>query len=259
MSSATTPLAYPTNALDRGLRLIQLVRDEGSIRVMEAADELGVSRSSAHRLLQALVYRDFLVQNEDHVYEQGPAISARPLEMAGLRDLRARAKPHMDRLVGKLGHASNLLINDGWHVRFLTCVTFPGGTYDRRGSLMAAHRTAGGRVMLAQLDDDTLSRRYASTSQQVHARTPALSHAEFDDLLVKVNRARRAGFSFSRGEVDRSVTAVATCVRDASGQPIAALTVSARTPDTIAGDDIARSADELFLARERIEADLVAG
>ncbi|WP_169811229.1 helix-turn-helix domain-containing protein [Nocardia amamiensis] len=36
---------------------MQLLRDYGSLRVMDAAAHLDISRSSAHRLLQTLAYR----------------------------------------------------------------------------------------------------------------------------------------------------------------------------------------------------------
>ena len=262
MSTATTPLAYPTTALDRGLRLIQLVRDVGSIRVMDAADELGISRSSAHRLLQALVYRDFLTQNEDHVYEAGPAISARPVDLEWVRGLRRTAQPHMDGLVRTLGHASNLMMHVDSHVRFIKCVTFAGGTYDRSGSLMMAHRTAGGRALLAHVDDETLESTYASApglegrSPSRQMGSPVLSTLEFSELMHKVERVRKVDFSVSRAEVERSVSAVGTVVRDSAGRPLAALTVSARTPGAMTGDDLMRSVDRLFAARQAIEQDL---
>ena len=82
----------PTGAvgsLDRGLQLLQFLRDYGSLRVMDAAAHLNISRSSAHRLLQTLVYRGFAMQDEEHIYRPGPAMDAGPALLAWITDFHA--------------------------------------------------------------------------------------------------------------------------------------------------------------------------
>src|SRR5438445_335664 len=67
---------YPLQSVDHALQLLQILRDNGSLRVSEAAQELGTARSTAHRLLAMLVYRDFAMQDEARNYLPGPALSA---------------------------------------------------------------------------------------------------------------------------------------------------------------------------------------
>jgi IclR family transcriptional regulator, acetate operon repressor len=50
---------YPIEAVDNALRLLQLLRDGGKLRLKEAAAELGVAPSTAHRLLAMLVYPEW--------------------------------------------------------------------------------------------------------------------------------------------------------------------------------------------------------
>jgi DNA-binding IclR family transcriptional regulator len=57
--------AYSIDSVDHALRLAILLRHEGPLRVAEVAERLGVARSTAHRLLAMLVYRDFAVQGAD--------------------------------------------------------------------------------------------------------------------------------------------------------------------------------------------------
>jgi IclR family transcriptional regulator, acetate operon repressor len=52
---------YRIEAVDRALLLIRLLNEQGSVSVSEAAAELGVAPSSAHRLLATLCYRGFAV------------------------------------------------------------------------------------------------------------------------------------------------------------------------------------------------------
>ncbi|MGH3277713.1 MAG: helix-turn-helix domain-containing protein, partial [Trebonia sp.] len=79
---------YAIDSVDNALRILQLLRDSGQVRVSGAAAELGVARSTAHRLLAMLVYRDFAVQAEDRSYHPGPAVSARPLRAGPAQRLR---------------------------------------------------------------------------------------------------------------------------------------------------------------------------
>ena len=102
-----TPLPErPTSAvgsLDRGLRLLQLLRDYGSLRVMDAATHLDISRSSAHRLLQTLTYRGFAVQNDNHVYLPGPSLDAAPARLAWTKAFRALCQSHLEVLSRRSG------------------------------------------------------------------------------------------------------------------------------------------------------------
>ena len=50
--------SYSIASVDSALQLATALQVEGSLSVSEAAERLGVARSTAHRLLAMLVYRD---------------------------------------------------------------------------------------------------------------------------------------------------------------------------------------------------------
>ena len=56
--------SYALTSVDNALRLVQLLRDQGRLRVTDAAAELDVAPSTAHRLLGMLVYRGFAIQDD---------------------------------------------------------------------------------------------------------------------------------------------------------------------------------------------------
>jgi DNA-binding IclR family transcriptional regulator len=250
-SSEKMPPAYPTNALDRGLRLIQLVRDEGSIRVMDAATELGVAASSAHRLLQALVYRDFLAQDETHAYIPGSAMSAGVADIAWSRGLRHAAAPHMARLGGLVGNSTNLAIRVKRDIRVLASAIVPGSTHDWRGSVLPAHRTASGRAMLSMLPDPALESMYLARD-----RSNKVSAAEFDRLMNSIMWVRRTGWSISKGECEKTITAIGAPIRNRSGETIGAMTVTAHGPSSLVGPGVERTTRHLRHACAQIEAEL---
>src|SRR5580704_10569183 len=91
-----------------------MLRDSGQVRVSTVAAELGIARSTAHRLLAMLVYRDFAVQAEDRSYRPGPALSAELLRGAngrppeGMTAAGRRALVSELRLVRDQGYAENI-------------------------------------------------------------------------------------------------------------------------------------------------------
>lgn len=71
--------SYAIASVDNALRIATWLQLEGSLTVSEAAVRLAVAPSTAHRLLQMLVYRDFAVRDEGRAYRAGPV-----LELAGI-------------------------------------------------------------------------------------------------------------------------------------------------------------------------------
>ncbi|MFD8161418.1 helix-turn-helix domain-containing protein [Streptomyces malaysiensis] len=94
-----TPPTYAIASIDHALRLATMLQLEGSLRVAEAAERLGVAQSTAHRLLQMLVYRDFAVQDETRVYRAGPVLELAAHSLSRTALLRSVALPHMRGLV----------------------------------------------------------------------------------------------------------------------------------------------------------------
>ena len=80
--------AYAIASVDAALLLATLLKQEGPIRVSDAADRLGVSGSTAHRLLGMLVYRDFAEQLPDRRYGPGRLMQGGGLPQAPVARLR---------------------------------------------------------------------------------------------------------------------------------------------------------------------------
>jgi len=90
------PPAYAITSVDNALRLVTVLQLEGTLTVTEAAERLGVARSTAHRLLGMLCYRDFATQGADRAYHPGPVLArssgSLPPSSAGTRCASVPAK-----------------------------------------------------------------------------------------------------------------------------------------------------------------------
>ena len=70
-----TPASYPIESVGNALRLISAFKGRSSIGVSEASRELGVARSTAHRLLAMLQQFGFVAQDGvTRTYHAGPEL-----------------------------------------------------------------------------------------------------------------------------------------------------------------------------------------
>jgi DNA-binding IclR family transcriptional regulator len=260
---------YSLESVDNALRLLQLLRDQGRLRVTDAAADLGTARSTAHRLLAMLVYRDFAIQDEQHGYLPGPALSAPPVRDRPLQELRRVLLPHLEALCERVGETVNLMVRVGTQTRFLASVesTRILRVGDRAGTVLPATKTSGGKALLATLSRAELAELYlpdgeaetttatASAISTSTATATAMSPAEFDRLCRALHTVRRRGYGLNLEETETGVIAIGRCVRDESGRAHGAITIAIPSA-RFRRDKIPPLARELALTTERAAPDL---
>jgi DNA-binding IclR family transcriptional regulator len=225
---------YSIDSVDNALRILQTLRDSGQVRVSDVAAELGIARSTAHRLLAMLVYRDFAVQAEDRSYRAGPAIAAEPLRGEPAQRLRQAMRPHMEALCDQVAETINLVVRLGTQTRFLHTVESAQvlRVGDRQGTVLPAWKTSGGKALLAELPDVQLTALLRGAA----GRPPeGMTAAERRSLVNELRLVRDQGYAENIQESESGVCAIGLCLRDKTGDPVAALSVSAPsvryTPD----------------------------
>jgi DNA-binding IclR family transcriptional regulator len=217
---------YAVESVDNALRILQALRDSGQLRVSEIAAELGIARSTAHRLLSMLVYRDFATRSEDHAYLPGPALSAPPLHGEPMARLRGELRPYMEALRDRVAETVNLQVRLGAQTRFLATVESNQvlRVGDRQGTILPAWVTSGGKALLAELPDAQLTAVLRSAS----GRPPhGLAEAARRALIPELRVIREQGWAENLEESESGLCAVGMCVRDAAGTIVAALSVAA--------------------------------
>jgi DNA-binding IclR family transcriptional regulator len=219
-----TPPPYPIASVDHALRAATILQMEGDASVSQIAERLGVARSTAHRILAMLVYRDFAVQGEDRVYRAGPVLELASHSQSLVSRLRAAALPHLHRVVDLLDETANLIVRTGDTVRFIASVECRQALRvgSREGMVFPAHRTTAGLLLLADLSDEELDEVYAAERYQ---ERPA-DRPDPDRLRAELRRLRRNGFAVNRGRSERGLVAVGVPVRDPDGRALAGLSVS---------------------------------
>ena len=228
-----------TTSVDNALWLLELVGERQALRVAEAADLLGVARSTAHRLLTALRRRGFVRQDRPNgAYLPGPALVEIGLAAVSRIDIRRVARPVLEEVREQTQETVSLAVLEGTTIRIVDCAESPRSVRvgNRTGVLRPAHASAVGKAILAGLTPAELDRRYPARELPVATTPAALTDREALD--AELAQVRTQGFALNWEESADGVCAVAVALRDTAGQPLAALGVAAPssrmgTPDAI--------------------------
>lgn len=225
---AEPPEGPGATSVDKALWLLQLVGERQALRVAEAADLLGVARSTAHRLLTALRRRGLVMQDRPNgAYRPGPALYEIGLAAVSRIDIRRVARPVLEQLREQTGETASLAVLEGTTIRFVDCVESPRSVRvgDRTGVTRQAHASAVGKAILAGLSDAELDRRYPGGDLPAATTPAAITDAAV--LRAEIAEIRARGYALNWEESSEGVCAVAVALRDTVGQPLAGLGVAA--------------------------------
>lgn len=212
-------------SVDHALRALSMFEHTNELRVATVAEELGVARSTAHRILSTLAWRDFVQQDRvTRVYRAGGALIELGLRSVSEVDLRRVAIPHLEQLSQKLGETVNLMVLVGGDAKFI------GGSESEHavrtrvatGLVLPAYATSGGKVLLAMQPLDELRSLYPRGLRKVTGQTQRSLAALRDELAM----VRAHGYAFNDEESATGLRAVAVPIRDRVGRTIAALAIS---------------------------------
>ncbi|MFH9983170.1 IclR family transcriptional regulator [Streptomyces sp. NPDC017179] len=222
-----TPPPYPIASVDHALRAAAILQMEGGATVSQIAERLGVARSTAHRILAMLVFRDFAVQDEDRLYRAGPVLELAAHSQSLVSRLRAAALPHLHRVVDLLDETANLTVRTGDTARFIASVECRQALRvgSREGMVFPAHRTTAGLLLLAELSHEELDEVY---DPERYRDRPA-DRPDLARLRTELKRLRRNGFAVNKERSERGLIAVGVPVRDRDGTALAGLSVSMPT------------------------------
>ncbi len=200
-----------------------LARSDRPRGITELAEQLELTKSNVHRLLQTLGSRGYLRRRDDGRYE----LSLRLWELGSLvlakLDLKHVAYGHLQTLADLTRETVHLSVLDQRDVIYIDKIDSPEPVraYSSLGGRAPAYCVATGKALLAFASDDVIRAAGASlipyTSRTIRTE-PALRQA-----LAQI---RQDGYATNSGEWRESVCGLAAPIRDASGVVIAAVGIS---------------------------------
>jgi DNA-binding IclR family transcriptional regulator len=213
-------------SVDRAITILELLSRRGAVGVSEVAIEIGVHKSTASRLLGALVERDLVEQVGDRgKYQLGFGILRLAGAIPNRLDLVRQARPVLDELVTRFGETVNLAVISSHYAVNVDQAMSPAAIASQNwvGQLTPLHATSSGKVLLAHLDEPDRSRLLTAAGLARFTRATITTRKALASQLAAVPDD---GYATTFEEYEDGLNAVAAPVRDHSAAVVAAVSVS---------------------------------
>ncbi|MFB9783149.1 IclR family transcriptional regulator [Rhodococcus baikonurensis] len=193
-------------SLDLGLQMLLMLNEHESVTVTQVAQELDISRSTAHRGLSTLQGRGIVTLSPSGSgYQAGPTL----LEFIRPRSLdpgfRAAVQPYLERLANatrETVHTAVLLGAQVLLVNGQTPSSLPSRSDRvalRAGMIRPAHTLSAGKLLLSRLNNEQVIELFPSEELfALSSHTLRTRRA----LIAELDRIRQAGYAINRGEFD---------------------------------------------------------
>lgn len=221
---STTPNSGLLQSVASALDLLDCFAEHEELGVIEVSKQLGVAKSTAHRLLTTLVSRGLVEQNSKngkyrlglHLYELGQLAVTR-------YDLRRGARTLLEELREATGWTVQLSVPSGVDTlvleRLQTLRSYKMlPDWQRR---LPASVTAQGKALCAF--DPELARR------RIAAGLPRLTDKSITDVRAfhrELEEIRRRGYATATGEAVPDISSVGVPVIDSRGHAVAAIAIN---------------------------------
>ena len=214
-------------SVDRAIAILYLLAERGreGAGVTEVAAELGVHKTTACRLIEALEHGDLVEQVEERgKYHLGRGIVRLAGATTAQLELSTESRPVCRRLAAELGETVNLAIADTGEVTNILQEYGSSAVSGRNwtGQRTPLHATASGKVLLAWAADESVKQALAGDLLEYTPHTITDASA----LQAELRKVRSQGWASTAEELELGLNAIAAPVRNATGDVVAAIGVS---------------------------------
>ncbi|MBD2763606.1 IclR family transcriptional regulator [Kocuria sp. cx-455] len=213
-------------SVDRAITVLELLGRLGSASVGQVAEELGVHKSTASRLISALESRDLVMANHEWgKYELGFGILRLAHAIPARLSLVAEAQGEIRRLADEYRETVNLaVLREGVAVNVAQEIGPTSlGTHDWIGSLTPLHATSSGKVLLAALTSAERAELIKKVRLTSYTARTITSRRQLERQLLDV---AAQDYAIVLEELEIGINAIAVPVRDHLGTVVAAVSIS---------------------------------
>ena len=217
-------------SLDKGLRVLSLFNEHHTVLgLTEIAELTGLDKSAAQRLTHTLAALGYLSKDPE---TRRYAVTVRALDLAhgflSADPLTNAGLLHLIDTREACGETINMGRLEG--TDFIYTARLPARRANVASALVGrrqpAYCASGGRAMMSRMSPDDVARLLDARS--LAALTP-MTLTDRDQVLERIDQARREGFAATDQEVLMGELAVSAAITDRDGRPIGAVQGSVST------------------------------
>ncbi|WP_407311986.1 pca regulon transcriptional regulator PcaR [Pseudomonas sp. nanlin1] len=213
-------------SLARGLAVVQAFQErKRHLTIAQISHRTEIPRAAVRRCLHTLIKLGYAT-TDGRTYSLLPKVLTLGHAYLSSTPLAVSAQPYLDRMSEQLHEACNMATLEGDDILYIarSATTQRLISVDLSvGGRLPAYCTSMGRILLAALDDVTLSDYLAHVELQPKTSKTLATRQALADCLQLV---RSQGWCIVDQELEQGLRSIAVPVYDASGQVVAAINVS---------------------------------
>jgi IclR family transcriptional regulator, pca regulon regulatory protein len=215
--------------LEKGLGLLECFGEEHSrLSVTQVAQLAGLARTAARRYLLTLVHLGYMA-TDGKLYWLTPRVLRLSQAYLSSSRLARIAQPFLQRLAQGVGEGVYLSVMEGDNIVYIARQgsSSDGGRLQQigymLGTLVPAHITAAGMVLLALRQDSSIEQWLERTELKT-----LTIHSVTDKTIMRQRLldVRLQGWAVSEQQIELMYRGIAVPVRDARGNVVAAISVT---------------------------------
>ena len=215
---------YTVDSVSKALQVLDTFRQSEELSLAEITERVGLNKSRVFRLLHTLAEYGYIERNDTGTRY---ALGVKLLERAACvrRDLRQLALPYMRQLHELFNETINLGVLDKEQILYVEMLesSRPIRMAEAVGSRSALHSTALGKAILAHLPDEECSELLVPARFYKYTEHTITNLKMMKDELELV---WQRGYAFDDRENDTEGFCIGAPFFNASGRPVAAISVS---------------------------------
>jgi IclR family transcriptional regulator, KDG regulon repressor len=226
------------STIEKALAILEFIASrQGALGVSEIAEELGLPKSTTHRILEVLKSKQFVEQVEPtEKYDIG--IKAIEIGMSGLSNWNIVdiSAPYLKQLAMDLNETAFLAVYNHGEIVYVykaegkQAVT----TNAQLGTRKPIHCTALGKAIVSNFHIEEVERILNEKGMTKYTdRTITDKQKYFEEL----SRVRQLGYAMDDGEVEEGLTCFAVPIYNYTGNAIAAISIAGPSERMIAKKD----------------------
>lgn len=218
----------PIQVADRLFGALEFLAENGSAGVMEVSSALGLNKSTAHRVLNSLIYMGYARHNEENGrYEPSLKIVDVANKVMKHVDIVQVVRPYLRKLMELTDETVHFVERDGVDAVYIDKVeSYRNGIQmvSRIGSRIPLYCSGVGKAIAASLDEHEVEEIW-NRSRIV----PLTAHTftDFEEFKKELAVIRERGYALDNEENENGVRCIAVSLKDYTGRVKYAFSISA--------------------------------
>lgn len=223
----------PTKTIGSVTKAIEVIEyiaySKKPLGVTEISNGLNYGSSGTYHLLNTLKQSNILVQNEEtKKYSLGLKLWKIGMLAYGKNHISNILRPYLKKLKDMTGETANLIILDNEHIVYIAQEESDKlvKMFTTTGAIAPVHCTAGGKVLLAFMDEEEREEILDSIKLEKFTEKTIVNK---EDLIEEMEQIRKTGYGFDYEEREMGVSCIGAPVFDLHDEALACITISGPT------------------------------